>query len=118
MKRNSHVVKKSTQLTTKRILVTGRTGLVRSHTPEHYAQKGGKVIVLDNLMRSSLFGYDKRSVEYNWNYLAKYKNIERIKGNARNESDVLQPLILTLPTIYISKMMFILATMSIISLVK
>lgn len=87
---------------TKRILVTGGTGLVGSLTVEYCAEKGNEVIVLDNFIRSSFFGRDKRSVEHNWNYLAKYKNIERIKGNARNESDVLQPLILTLPTIYIS----------------
>lgn len=75
-----------------RILVTGGAGLVGSHTAEYYAQKGDEVIVLDNLMRSQLFGYDKKSVEYNWNYLAKYKNIERIKGDVRNEKDVLKAI--------------------------
>jgi CDP-paratose 2-epimerase len=39
-------------------------------------------------MRSKLFGYDKQSVEHNWNYLKKYKNIKRIKGDVRNEKDV------------------------------
>ena len=73
---------------TKRILVTGGAGLVGSHTAEYYAKNDNKVIVLDNLMRSQLFGYDKKSVEYNWDYLTKYKNIEKIKGDVRNEKDV------------------------------
>lgn len=72
-----------------RILVTGGAGLVGSHTAEFYAKnRKNKVVVLDNLMRSKLFGYDKKSVEYNWNYLAKFKNIERIKGDIRNTKDV------------------------------
>ena len=48
-------------------------------------KKGNEVIVLDNLMCSQLFGYDKRSVEYNWNYLAKCGNIKRIKRDVRNK---------------------------------
>lgn len=76
-----------------RILVTGGAGLVGSHTAEFYAKnKKNKVVVLDNLMRSRLFGYDKKSVEYNWNYLAKFKNIERIKGDIRNTKDVLKAM--------------------------
>ena len=43
--------------------------MVGSHAAEFYAKKGEEVIVFDNLMRSKLFGYDKKSVEYNWNYL-------------------------------------------------
>ncbi|MBN2120405.1 MAG: GDP-mannose 4,6-dehydratase [Candidatus Omnitrophica bacterium] len=71
-----------------RVLVTGGAGLVGSHTAEFYAKKGFKVTVLDNLMRSTLFGYDKKSVEYNWKYLSKYRNITRIKGDVRNTSQV------------------------------
>lgn len=72
----------------RRILVTGGAGLVGSHAAEYYALKDEEVIVLDNLMRSNLFSYDKQSVEYNWNYLSKYKNITRIKGDVRKEEDV------------------------------
>lgn len=75
-----------------RILVTGGAGLVGSHTAEYYAKKGNEVIVLDNLMRSKLFGYDKKSVEYNWNYLAKYKSIKRIKGDVRRKRDVMESI--------------------------
>ena len=75
-----------------RILVTGGAGLVGSHSAEYFAKKDHDVIVLDNLMRSSLFGYDKESVEYNWNYLKKYKNIKRIKGDVRNEEDLLKAI--------------------------
>ncbi len=73
-----------------KILITGGAGLVGSHCAEFFAlsSQKNKVIVLDNLMRSKIFGYDKDSVEYNWNYLKKFKNIERIKGDVRNDRDV------------------------------
>jgi len=71
-----------------RILVTGGAGMVGSHTSEYYAKKGYEVIVLDNLMRSKLFCYDKESVEYNWNYLKKYENIKLIKGDVREKKDL------------------------------
>ena len=75
-----------------RILVTGGAGMVGSHSAEYYAKRGDDVIALDNLMRSKLFGYDKKSVEYNWNYLKQYKNIERIKGDIREKRDVLNAI--------------------------
>lgn len=76
----------------RRILVTGGAGLVGSHCAEYFAKRGDDLVILDNLMRSNLFGYDKESVEYNWNYLKKYKNIERIKGDVRTEKDVLRAI--------------------------
>lgn len=75
-----------------KILITGGAGLVGSHCAEHFANKGNDIIVLDNLMRSQIFGYDKKSVEYNWNYLAKFKNVKRIKGDVREKNDVLKAL--------------------------
>ena len=58
-----------------RILITGGAGLVGSHCAEFFALDSpkNKVIVLDNLMRSKIFGYDKASVEFNWNYLKQFK---------------------------------------------
>lgn len=75
-----------------RILITGGAGLVGSHAAEYYSNKDDEVIVLDNLMRSSLFGYDKESVEFNWSYLGQFKNIKRIKGDIREEKDVMKAL--------------------------
>ena len=71
-----------------RILVTGGAGMVGSHAAEYYARKGDKVIILDNLTRSKLFHSKKESVEYNWEYLKRYKNIKRIKGDVRSVGDV------------------------------
>jgi len=73
-----------------RILVTGGAGLVGSHCAEFFALHSpkNKVVVLDNLMRSQIFGYDKKSVEFNWIYLKKFRNIKRIKGDVRNEKEV------------------------------
>ncbi|MBU1148276.1 MAG: NAD-dependent epimerase/dehydratase family protein, partial [Candidatus Omnitrophica bacterium] len=75
-----------------RVLVTGGAGLVGSHTAEYYSKKGDEVIVLDNLMRSNLFGYNKESVEFNWNYLSQFENVKRIKGDIREEKDVMKAL--------------------------
>jgi CDP-paratose 2-epimerase len=75
-----------------RVLITGGAGMVGSHAAEFYAKKDCSVIVLDNLMRSKLFNYDKKSVEYNWNYLKKFKNITRIKGDVRNKKDLLKAI--------------------------
>jgi len=75
-----------------KIVITGGAGLVGSHAAEYFAKRGDEVIVLDNLMRSSIFGYDKKSVEHNWNYLAKYGNIKRIKGDVRSEKDIMKAI--------------------------
>ncbi len=75
-----------------RILVTGGAGMVGSHAAEHFARAGHRVVVLDNLMRSKLFGSDKRSVEYNWRYLGKYRNVARILGDVRSDKDVRKAL--------------------------
>ena len=74
----------------KKVLITGGAGLIGSSAAEYYARKGTDVIVFDNLMRSNIFGYRKKSVEYNWRYLAKYPNIKRIKGDVRNKRDLLE----------------------------
>jgi CDP-paratose 2-epimerase len=77
-----------------RILITGGAGLVGSHCAEFFALQNpkNKVIILDNLMRSKIFGYDKASVEFNWDYLKKFKNIDRIKGDVRNDKDVVKAI--------------------------
>lgn len=75
-----------------RVLVTGGAGMVGSHTAEYYAKRQEEVIILDNLMRSRLFEYDKKSVEYNWNYLKQYRNIRRVKGDIRDKRDVLSAI--------------------------
>lgn len=77
-----------------RILITGGAGLVGSHAAEFFAKENAKhkIIVLDNLMRSQIFGYEKDSVEFNWNYLKQFKNIERIKGDVRSVQDVKKAL--------------------------
>ncbi|MBI4436616.1 MAG: NAD-dependent epimerase/dehydratase family protein [Candidatus Omnitrophica bacterium] len=75
-----------------KILITGGAGLVGSHAAEYYAKKKWKVIVLDNLARSKLFKAERESVEYNWKYLAPFRNILRIKGDVRNRSDLKRAL--------------------------
>jgi CDP-paratose 2-epimerase len=73
-----------------KILITGGAGLVGSHCAEAFALSNpkNKVIVLDNLMRSKIFGYDLDSVEFNWKYLKRFQNVELIKGDVRDDKDV------------------------------
>lgn len=73
-----------------RVLVTGGAGLVGSHTAEYYAKRGHEVIAFDNLMRSKLFGSDKKTVEYNWKYLETFRNVSRVVGDVRNEEDLIK----------------------------
>lgn len=68
-----------------KVLITGVAGLVGSHLAEYYARKGASVYGVDNLMRSRLFKSKHKSVEYNWEYLSKYKNISRIYGDVRDK---------------------------------
>lgn len=71
-----------------RVLVTGGAGLVGSHAAEFWAACGHEVCVLDNLMRSKLFGWAKESVEYNWRLLASLPRIRQVEGDIRNAEDV------------------------------
>ena len=74
-----------------RCLITGGAGFIGSHCAEYYAKQGHEVVVLDNLMRSKIFGSDKESVEYNWRYLKQYENIKLIKGDVRDVPDICNP---------------------------
>ncbi|MBF0331762.1 MAG: GDP-mannose 4,6-dehydratase [Candidatus Omnitrophica bacterium] len=72
-----------------KILVTGGAGMIGSHCAEYYAKdRRNKVIVYDNLMRSKIFASKKKSVEYNWNYLQQYKNIDFWKNDIRDLASV------------------------------
>ncbi|MDP8233292.1 MAG: NAD-dependent epimerase/dehydratase family protein [Candidatus Saelkia tenebricola] len=67
-----------------KILISGAAGMVGSHCAEFYAQQGERVWGIDNLMRSRLFKSNKKSVEYNWEYLTGFKNIERVYLDIRD----------------------------------
>ena len=60
-----------------KVLITGGAGFIGSHIAEHYAKKGTKVVVYDNLSRTKLLGKAIGDPLYNWKYLKNYKNIEK-----------------------------------------
>jgi len=62
--------------------------MVGSHAAEHWAQQGHEVTVLDNLMRSRLFGWPKESVEYNWRLLGALPKVRQVLGDIRIAEDV------------------------------
>ncbi|MBF0386310.1 MAG: NAD-dependent epimerase/dehydratase family protein [Candidatus Omnitrophica bacterium] len=67
-----------------KILITGGAGMVGSHAAEHFAGQGNQVLVYDNLLRSQIFGVDTQSVEFNWKYLQRFKNIKLVKADIRD----------------------------------
>ena len=66
------------------ILITGGAGFVGSHCAEYYAGQKARVMVVDNLMRSAIFGSSRKSVEYNWDYLGHVKNVTLVKKDVRD----------------------------------
>jgi len=71
-----------------KMIITGGAGMVGSHCAEYFAKKKHKVVVIDNLMRSKIFGSKNKSVEYNWHYLKSLKNIKCLKKDVRNKEDM------------------------------
>ena len=62
--------------------------MVGTHCAEYFAKKNNEVIVYDSLIRSKIFGSKDKSVEHNWDYLKKYKNVRLIKRDIRNASSL------------------------------
>ncbi len=75
-----------------RVLVTGGAGLVGSHAAEFWASQGHDVTILDNLMRSQLFGSPTESVEHTWRHLSRQPRIRLVKGDIRRTEEVRQAL--------------------------
>ncbi len=71
-----------------KIVVTGGAGFVGSHVAEFYANKGNEVVVFDNLSRAALLKRKIKNVDYNWNYLKKFKNVKLVKGDIRNFKEI------------------------------
>lgn len=67
-----------------KVLVTGGAGFVGSHAAEYFASRKHRVVVVDNLMRSRIFGSSSRTVEYNWEYLRSLKNVVLEKNDVRD----------------------------------
>lgn len=68
-----------------KIFISGGAGMIGSHCAEHFAKdRRNRVVVYDNLMRSKIFFSKKKSVEYNWHYLHRYKNIDFWKNDIRD----------------------------------
>ena len=66
-----------------KIIITGGAGMVGSHCAEYFAAQGHAVVVIDNLMRSTIFGSKDPSVEYNWRYLNDIAGVTLLKEDVR-----------------------------------
>jgi CDP-paratose 2-epimerase len=73
-----------------KVLVTGGAGMVGSHCAQHFAGKKNSVVVVDNLLRSRIFGSKDKSVEYNWHYLKTLKNIKLLKKDVRDREGMIR----------------------------
>ncbi|HEO64210.1 MAG TPA: NAD-dependent epimerase/dehydratase family protein [Candidatus Omnitrophica bacterium] len=69
-------------------MITGCAGMVGSHCVQYYSRRAEKVFGIDSLIRSRLFKSEKKSVEYNWEYLSKFKNVNRIYLDIRERDDL------------------------------
>ncbi len=67
-----------------KILITGGGGFVGSHVAEYYALRGEEVVIMDNLSRAEILGSGSKYSGYNWDYLEKYDNISRMKGDIKD----------------------------------
>ncbi|MBD3307230.1 NAD-dependent epimerase/dehydratase family protein [candidate division KSB3 bacterium] len=68
-----------------KLLITGGAGFIGSHVAERYARKGHEIVIFDNLSRATLLKKMSFDPLSNWKYLAKYPNIQRIKGDVRHQ---------------------------------
>ena len=58
--------------------------MVGSHCAEYFSNHGHSILVVDNLMRSKIFGVNRKSVEFNWHYLEQERSIQCEKIDVRN----------------------------------
>ncbi|MDD5613463.1 MAG: NAD-dependent epimerase/dehydratase family protein, partial [Candidatus Omnitrophica bacterium] len=56
-----------------------------------YSRHADRICGVDNLIRSRLFKSEKKSVEYNWEYLSTFKNVNRIYLDIR-DGDALEEI--------------------------
>ncbi len=66
-----------------RIVITGGAGFIGSHAAEHFAGRGYRVLVLDNLSRGELLHRPDPNAAFNWDYLGRLPGIERVRGDVR-----------------------------------
>lgn len=66
--------------------------MIGSHCAEYFANKNDRVVIIDNLMRSQIFGSKNKSVEFNWHYLTKFKNIRLLKKDVRDRQEMVRIL--------------------------
>ena len=71
-----------------KIVVTGGAGFIGSHIAEFYSKQGNDGFVFDNLSRAILLKKNIKNIDYNWNYLKKFKNIQLIKGVIKNFKEI------------------------------
>ncbi|MBU1699949.1 MAG: GDP-mannose 4,6-dehydratase [Candidatus Eisenbacteria bacterium] len=67
----------------KHLLITGGAGFIGSHAALHFAERGLRVTILDNLSRFNLLGKEGTAHQANWNRLDQ-EGIRRIKGDVRD----------------------------------
>jgi CDP-paratose 2-epimerase len=67
------------------VLVTGGAGFIGSHVAERFARRGDDVTVYDNLSRGVLLHKeDAPGASFNWDYLGRYANVRRVRGDVRD----------------------------------
>jgi len=71
-----------------KILITGGTGFIGSHTAEYYLKRGDEVTVYDNVSRAKLLNCNPSNVMYNWNFLKDNFDLTMVRGDIRNANEL------------------------------
>lgn len=67
-----------------RIVITGGAGFIGSHAAAHFAARGHRVAIIDNLSRGVLLHKPDPNASHNWDFLGSIPGIERIRGDVRD----------------------------------
>lgn len=70
------------------MLITGGAGFIGSHAALHFAARGYRVTVLDNLSRGELLQRPDPNALFNWEHLGSCADIERVRGDVRDVATV------------------------------
>ncbi|MBD3161389.1 MAG: NAD-dependent epimerase/dehydratase family protein [Candidatus Eisenbacteria bacterium] len=66
-----------------KIVVTGGAGFIGSHAAIHFASRGHRVVIVDNLSRGQLLNKPDPNRSHNWDLLGDVPGIERVRGDVR-----------------------------------
>ena len=75
-------------MNTKKIIITGSSGLIGSSCVEYYCKKNFSVVGIDNNMRAKFFGADGSTINSKKNLEKKYTNYDHFETDIRSKEEI------------------------------